>query len=260
MSTAYKIYELISEEELKNLGLRLFHGGRVDIEYHELTSKEVNAIRSVISMVEKYLSRIAPELAEDWRKHESIFIKFGGVAKALFDGKPIQVPSTPGTIGVAPLFPEAIKYTATPSSSEPAYTSYKNNSWEIDLVAGTPAYILGDGTNYYRACPTNGRRCLIVIMQDGLIEISTTPRIYQMKIWTDVESKYGAFPVHPLIEVPLEKGLHLYQYNTLGVIPIYHDTPGWMWKVLPHYSGTSKLVLLGLVFYEHEFYADTKWI
>jgi hypothetical protein len=253
-----KLDTLFSAEKAK--GITFFWGGRTEIEYVQPKPEEIAAIDACINDALSVLRKTSPSLAADYEKHRTVFHKFGGIAKAKFPGKKtITYPSQTGTIGCLPLFPQAIRYVATPSATTPAYTSYATNSWDISLTAGTAAYILGDGTNFYKASPTTEKHSLLVIIQNGLVEIGTSPKIAQMRIWTQAETKYGIWVTNPIKAIPIEPGKVLYQYNTLGVIPVYHDF-GIMWKILPDATGTSTLPLLGMVFYEHDLYSDTTWI
>jgi hypothetical protein len=169
-------------------------------------------------------------------------------------------PSVPGTLGVAWLFPQALRYAATPSASLPAYTSYKPNSWDIDITAGKPAWLLGDGTNFYKASPEAEKHSFILIFNNGVIEVGSTPSAQQFKIMTEGKRDYGIYTVEPLVEIPVEKAVAIYQYPTpLGAMFVDHNR-GVMWGFLPTRTGTATIKLLGLVFYEHDFAADFKWI
>jgi len=247
-------------EEEKRAGISLFLGGRPTVEYVELSDAERAAIDRCVNQTLAILRKTAPSLASEFERHRSIFHKFGGIAKGIFpEAKPIQFPSQAGGIGVNPIIPQAIKYAATPSSDYPCYTSYTTNKWTISLTAGTAAYIFGNGTNYYKASPTTNKHALMVIMQHGLIEIGSTPSIIQQKLWTQAESKYGIWATHPVAEIPIEPNKTIYQYNTIGVIPVYHDF-GIQWGILPAESKTATLKLVGLVFYEHDFLSDLTWV
>jgi len=95
-------------------------------------------------------------------------------------------------------------------------------------------------------------------MKDGAVEIGSTPRIQQFRLITEAETKWGIWTVYPLIEQTIEPGKTIYQYNTLGIIPVYHNF-GIKWTAMPKYTGTSILKLLGLFFYEHDFMPDLTW-
>jgi len=242
-----------------NRGIAVFTGGRENVEYSQLTEAEVSAIEDCIKMGYSLLSKVAPDIAKDFYEHLEVFIKFGGVAKALFDNKPISFPSEPGTIGVNILFPQAIKYVATPTTNAEAYTDYKTNSWEMDVTAGTPAWILGDGTNYYKASNQTNKRELFVVMQHGVIEVGPTPSIDQFIIKTQINQKYGIYTAHPLSDQPVVEGKPIYRYPTLGVIPVYPDL-GIMWGYMPRKTNTVSLRLLGVVFYEHDLFPNLTWV
>lgn len=253
-----KLEELFAEERQR--GIDIFFGGRESVEYIKPTQREIGEIEKCLNIAQSRLAKVSPTLAAEFANQKSLFIKFGGIAKALWPGtKPISFPSQTGHIGVNVLIPAFIKYYATASSTYPCYTDYTANSWNISLTAGTAAYLFGDGTNYYKASPTDEKHELIVIMQNGVVEIGSTPKIDQMRIITQAETKYGIWTVHPLIDVPIEQGKAIYQYNTIGAVPIFHDF-GIMWKVMPTVSGTSTLKLIGIAYYEHDFASDTLYI
>ncbi len=256
-ATSYKLRNLFKEEEAK---IAIFYGGREDIEYLPLTNDERAAVDKAVDQALIPLRKVSPTIASTYELHRSFFQKCAGIAKAKFPGqKTVQFPSQAGGIGAIPLIPQAVKWAVTPSATDPCYTSYKTNSWDIDLTAGTAAYILGNGTDFYKASLTAEKHSLLAICWNGLLELGSTPRLGQMRIWTQAETKYGIWSIHPLVSLPIEPGKTLYQYNTVGALIVTHDF-GIMWKVLPTATGTSTLPLLGMVFYEHDFLPDTKWV
>jgi len=247
-------------ESEKAQGISVFLGGRPTVEVVDLSPEEVAAVNKCISDTAYLLRKSAPSIAADFEKQRSLFLKFAQIAKGIFpESKPIQYPSQTGGIGVIPLIPQLIKYAATPSSTYPCYTSYPANSWDITFTAGTPAFIFGDGTNFYKASPTTNMHALLVVMQNGLVEIGTSPKIVQQRIRTSAESKYGIFATNPIAEIPVEPNKTIYQHMTLGAIPVYYDF-GIEWKVLPIQSGISTLKLIGLGFYEHDLLSDVKYV
>jgi len=245
---------------LDPLGLDIFVGGKDSVPKEDLKPEEEEAIARCVEMVARSLKKTVPSIVDDWRSHLEAFKVFGGVAKAIFpETKPISFPSQPGHIGVVPLFPQIIKYAATASSSAPAYTSYTTNKWEISLTAGTAAYIFGDGTNFYKADPQTSEHMLLVICQDGVLEVGSTPKIDQFQIYTEVSRGLGVYAAQPLADISIEPGKTIYQYPTLGIIPVYPDL-GIMWGFMPKYSGTAVIKLLGIAFVEHDYLASLKWV
>lgn len=250
----------VLEERIRPMGINVFTGGRETVAHEPLKAEEEEAVNKAVDMVARLLGKVSPDLARQFRNHLDVFKFFGGVAKAMFpESKPISFPSQEGHIGIIPLIPQVIKYVATPSATSPAYTSYNTNSWEMDLTAGTAAYIFGDGTNFYKANPATDQHTLLVVIQDGVIEVGSTPKIDQFKIYTSISQPYGIYAAQPLTDITVEPSKTIYQYPTLGAIPVYHDL-GIMWEFMPKYSGTSVIKLLGLAFVEHGFLSDLKWI
>jgi len=230
----------------------VFKGGKDVIEYTELEESEKNAIRQCINDGVELLARISPKLANDFRKHEPFFMKLGGIAKAKMDNKPITYPGESGSIGVGFLIPQAIKYTTTTP------TDFANNLWQMSVTAGATAYILGSDTAFYRTNSTEGSRHIIGIIKNGLIEIGTSPSFNQFKIISQAMTKYLPWTVHPLVEQPIEPDKPIYQYNTIGAVMLLYDF-GIKWTALPLYTRTPRVQLLGIFFYEEDFFTDTNF-
>ena len=240
--------------------LGIFTGGRETVAYDPITTDEKQAIERFFNYHSRILYNISPKIANLFNEHKSAVLKFAGVAKGLFTkSKPIKYPAESGTIGIDILMPYFIKYTASPSSSAPAYTDYTNNTWDLSLTAGTDVYFLGSSSNWYKANPQDDQNMMLVIFKDGVLEVGTTPKIDQMRIVTEINQKYSPWVVNPLVEIPVEEGKTIYQYNTLGILPVYPDL-GVKWYAMPKYSGTSTIKLLGVVFYEYDGFSDTKYI
>jgi len=266
MPTA-KVVDLFKEErEIK--GINILTLGRDTVEYEELQPAEVDAVRKAVKFYVDMVAKQAPSVARDLAeqlyftvegKHLGLAIKVAMIAKALMDSKPITFPSRVGTIGVNPLIPQFIRYVATPTADYPAYTDYPANSWDLSLTAGRNVYLFGSETNYFRYPSLAGRRAIAVIVQNGVVEVGTTPKIDQFRIISEASTQLGVFNVEPLVEVPVEAGKAVYQYPTPGAVILWNDM-GIKWYGMPIKSGVSSIRLLGLVFYEHEFMPDTKYV
>jgi len=230
------------------------------LNYVELSDDEKKWINIVFDSGVNQLRKVAPSIASDIERQRQLAINMAGVAKATFPvRKNYSFPSVPGSLGVAWLFPQGLKWVATPNASNPCYTSYMTNSWDIPVTAGTAAYILGDGTNFYKANPNTDTHTFILIFENGLIEYGSTPSIEQFQLITEGKRDYGVYTVEPLTEVPVEKNTVLYQYPTpLGAVFADHNR-GVMWGFMPRTTGTKTIKLLGLIFYEHNFMSTLKW-
>jgi hypothetical protein len=248
------------KEELDK-GIPVFFGDRESVPYAELEAEEKRAIQKVFNYGLAQLRRVSPKIASDIEPQLSLAIKVAGIFKDMLpEKKTYTFPSQTGSLGVAWIFPQAVRYAATPDATKPCYTSYKANSWDIDLTAGTNAWLFGDGTNFYRSSPTTGAHSALLIFNNGIIEVGSTPKTEQFRLIAEGYTKYGIYTVAPIVEERIEEGRLIYQYPTpLGAVPIFYDK-GIMWGFKPRASGTATIKLLGLVFYEHDFAPDLKWV
>jgi hypothetical protein len=228
-----------------------------------LNDREVRVVLEVFRQGVDVLRRTLPEVARDIERQVNLAVLAAGLAKGAFNATiNYAFPATTGTLGVAWLFPQTIRYVATPSPTAPAYTSYKLNSWDIDVVAGTPAYIFGGpgAEQFYRASPAINARAFILVFENGLLQIGTSPAVEQFHLISEARGDLGAYTVQPVVEVPIEKNLAVYQIPTpLGALPIDHNQ-GIKFSFLPRVTGTITLKLLGLVFYEIDFFKTFKWV
>jgi type II secretory pathway pseudopilin PulG len=228
-----------------------------------LNDREVRVVLEVFRQGVDVLRRMLPEVARDIERQVNLAVLAAGLAKGAFNATiNYAFPPTTGTLGVAWLFPQAIRYATTPSPTAPAYTSYKPNSWDIDVTAGTPAYIFGGpgATEFYRASPTPNARAFILVFENGLIQVGTAPAVEQFHLISEARGDLGAYTVQPLVEIPIEKNLAVYQIPTpLGALLIDHNQ-GVKFSFLPRVTGTITLKLLGLVFYEIDFFKTFKWV
>ncbi len=251
---------LTAEELVKMAGVSVAVMDR-SVSYVDLTPIEEQALRRVFTYGIQHLKKVAPSIAVDIERQYSFAKTAAGIAKATFPvRKNLAFPCTPGTICVAWLFPQGIKYAATPSATAPCYTSYSANSWDIPITAGTPAYLFGDGTNFYKANPATDQKTFVAIFENGLVEVGTTPSTDQFIFMTEGKRDLGVYTVEPLVEIPVERNVAIYQYPTpYGATFIDHLT-GVMWGFMPRRSGVATIKIIGLLFYEYDFLKTLKWV
>jgi len=226
-----------------------------------LDSSEVDAVLKVLNEGLNHLRRVAPQVYDaivnpaTGASLEKFVLTFAAVAKAQFPTqKPYSFPSVPGKLGVAWLIPQAIKYGTT------VPTSYSNNSWDITITAGTKAYLLGSDTAYYVTSSTTNAYSAMLVFYNGLVEFGTTPSAQQFRLISQSKTDYGIYTAEPLVDIPVEKGKSIYLYSTpMGALYVDYNT-GVKWYFMPTRSGTSTIKMLGLVFYEHNFLADTVYL
>jgi hypothetical protein len=238
-------------------GLNFFFGGRKTITWNTITPEEEQNISKLIDTNAAILAKKLPSVASEFLSQKSAFLKWAGVAKGMFPvSKPITYPSQPGTIGVAMLFPQAINYPGSTQS-----TGYTPDSWNISTTAKTNAFLYGSSTTFFRNSSTNASspgtgHAISVVMQNGLIEYSTTPKLTQeWRILTEAASEYGIYVGEPLMDVQINQYINAYQYPTLGQIPIWFDL-GTRWYYGPLATGVDSIRQIGLVYYEHELFPD----
>lgn len=254
----------VSIEDIK-AGIPIAALDRRELSYVELSDTEKKTISYVFDNLVASLRKVSLSVAADIEPQKELAINMAGVAKATFPvRKNYAFPSVPGSLGVAPLFPQGLKWVSSPSSSDPCYTSYTNNSWDITVTAGTASYLLGSvsgGTEYYyRANPNTEKHTFILIFDKGVIEVGSTPSIDQFQMLTEGKRDYGIYTVSPLVDIPLETGKVIYQYPTpLGAVFVSHDR-GMIWRFMPRTSGTKTIKLIGLIYYEHDFMSNLKWV
>jgi hypothetical protein len=257
----------------------LFEGGRSTVSVASLAPNEAGAVTMAFNQGLAILRKVAPSIAAEMQNQLPVALAMATLAKGTLSStgavKQITYPSQVGTIGVNWLFPQAVKYIATASATNPAYTDYSNDSWNIPLTAGSLANILGSGTltantppttvgtvainNRYQACSLQNQHEFWFVFQNGLLEIGSTPAIEQWHIETAQANQYGIYTTSPINEQPIEMNKAIYQYNTLGVIPVYFDS-GINWYGLPQTTQTSQLKLLGMTFYEHDLFPTVQTI
>lgn len=244
-----------------DIGISVYTAGRSSLVYEPLSPEEQLAVRKVFRTGLTQLEDISPKIASKIRPQEDLAVTIAGVFKAMLpEKKTYTFPSRVGGLGAVWLFPQAVRWAATPSGADPCYTSYSTNSWNIPVTAGMAAYFFGSSANFYRSNPNTGRHSVNLVFQDGVVEIGSTPRIDQYRIVAQGEEKYGIYTVVPVVEVPIEENKVLYLHRTpMGAVPITYDL-GIRWSFMPNASGTSTIKLLGMVFYEHDFAPDLAWV
>lgn len=256
------VEELFLEERQRDIPVAALN--RRTVSYVDLAPAEAEAVNRVFDSIVKHLRKVSPAIAADIEVQRSLALKMAGVAKATFPvRKNYQLPSVPGSLGVAPLFPDGLKYAATPSSTYPCYTDYATHTWNITFSAtpGTAAYLLGSSAAFYRASPTTNQHSFVLIFNNGVIEVGSTPKAEQFQLLSEGKQDYGAYAVEPLVEVNVEPNKAIYQYPTpLGALWVDFQS-GVRWSLMPREAGaTATIKLLGMIFFEHDFFSTLKYV
>jgi len=258
--TQIRVKDLFAEE-ITN-GVKMFMGGRDTYDYERLTDEEADSIHLAFDKNLKRIENVSPKLAANMRPQREAFVKWAGIAKATFpETKSFSYPAVAGGLGADWITPELYKYSTSPAAAAAtnSYSDYNGTtaaftSFDLTLTAGTARYVAGNvtETNFYKGCATTDKHSFVVIAQDGLVELGTTPKVNMMKFSTQLQTKYQWISMSPSLTQTMEDYRAIYQYDTPGMIPMDHNV-GTLIKVMPTVSGTTTLVPLGMVFYEYDF-------
>jgi len=191
----------------------------------------------------------------------SLLVAYFKASRLLTDKELVDVVRS-NNIGIAPLTPQAIKYSTTGAGSN---TGYNTNSWDIPVTAGTPAYILGGSgatafykTSDYGAAGNQDRKHLIAVFPSGYFEVGSTPTTDQFLFESEEKRDIAPFIMPPFTDVSLKLSEPIYQYDLPGFF--VDDVKGIKISFMPRQTKTMQLRLLGVVIYEYNFFSGLKWV
>lgn len=232
-------------------------GMSVDLPYQRYTTEEEMYFNLFYDDLVSDLAKM-PEIAELFVKKKGMVRVLGEIFKAKLEITKTFRGSFPGAneLGVKVLAPFDIRYVATADATNPAYSQYDLNKWTISFTAGTAKYLLSDGTNYYRPSPGTGTKAMIIVL--GIVEVGTAPAINQHKLKGERGPDY-CIGIEPIVDIQTQKNIPACVYKIPGVLPVFYDY-GVMWGVMPIISRAADLRLLGVTFYEYDYYKALKWV
>jgi hypothetical protein len=242
-------------------GIRVFTGGRDLVDIADMASDERDAVYYCFDQNVKKIENVSPKLAASIRPQREAMVKFAQIAKGTFpENKNYSYPGQSGGLAVDFLSPALFGYGDATAVGITQYVGIdgsigttQNRTWDMPLVAGTSKYICGNSSStYYKGCATTSKHSYVVLFQDGIIEIGTTPKIDQIHFKSELMDKYTPIQMQPLLNQSIEEGRSIFQYTTPGIIPISHQT-GVNIQIHPLYTGTAYMPLLGMCFYETDF-------
>ena len=244
---------------LLSKGVFVFSPSKSTIPFVNLSSSEEAALENYLGLqldVLQYQSPVLYKIAKN-----QIEAGLVDVAAGIFKGKlqgngTFSFPAQPGQLGITFLIPQIVNYNQTS-----APTGYANkDTWSLPTTAGTAAYILGNASTFYMSSSTPTQRAMLVIFQDGLIEVGSTPSFRQLQVITQVNESYGPMGVEPLVDVEVEKGKNLYAYPTPGAIIVPYDV-GVKLLAMPYRTNTNgeEVRLFGVALYEYNFFSSLLW-
>jgi len=100
----------------------------------------------------------------------------------------------------------------------------------------------------------------MVMFQNGLVEVGTTPSFRQIQVLTQVNESYGPMGVEPAVDLEVEKGKNLYVYPTPGALIVPYDV-GVKLLAMPYRTNPNgeEVRLVGVLLYEYNFFANLLW-
>lgn len=236
-------------------GIDIVAGGRNTVDYIEPSDEEQEIVRTIFENRAHQIKRISTAVYDSLMPQMEVFVKMAGIAKAVFpENRPIRYPSESGAIGCDFInLPHYIKYGT--DTNDKSLSDYEDGTFNIACEnKGDIKYILGSSNDWYRASPKSDAHSLLVFAKDGLLEIGSTPMFNQIQVTTEIQQKYAPITVNPLNQLlPVEEDKPIYQYPTLGVVPVYHNL-GVRMAAKAVRTGTATVVPIGMIFYEHDFY------
>ena len=258
----------LSLEELRKtasaVGIRtVILGGRETVNAVKLDSEEIKDAKNFISYLVSSYSRISPKLASLVEKHSEIIVKAIEIYKAIaardIGEKRFAFPPRSDTISAAPISPQFIRYVATASADDPAYSDYPLNSFDLSLSAGTPRHLYGTSTDYWSGKSKTKGPIMHVIFEDGIIEIGSTPKIIEVLAEFEDWRMLGALWEPYIVREAIEVGRMIYQYQTPGVLFVLPDRK-FRLGVMPDKTGTSTVIPVGIALYYVENFKSLTWI
>ena len=218
-------------------------GSEAEVIIEPLTEREEAAIRAWLGYQIDHLARISPKLADDFKKELEVIMRIAEIFKAetkkTYNTLTPHMPK-PAEIGVNLLIPQF----------------FGRNNHAIDVTAGTPAFLWGSGTAFFKTDSTVERRFMIYIPAGGIIHIGDTPVTKQFKFEAEGVS-YAPFTVHPLVIQSIELERTIYQYPMHAFLLDWKI--GTKLSFMPERTGTVEFEIIGVVFYERDAYSDLTW-
>ena len=244
-------------------GIGVVLGDMKTQEGEALDANERRAIELALNYIKRVYARISPKLAMLFDTHKQFVLSAASVYKrkalkanvaADFD-----FPPKLGRLAVAPIAPQLIRYVATPSATDPAYSDYALNSFTIMFgSAGETKYLFGSDANYWKGLSETKGPIMHVVFEDGLIEIGTSPKVDQIYIEFDGWNMLGTFFQPEAVKLPIEESKPVYQYTHPAFVTI--PDRGIKVAVLGEVAGDSILVPVGVTFYFVDKFKTLTWI
>ena len=213
-----------------------------EVDTEPLREVELTALRNTLEFYREKIEDVSPKLARYWSRAYPAFEAGASILKGVTGGEKTfstgRIDDMSGALCGRFIIPE----------------DFGKTDFSVSVTKGTLAYLWGDGTNYFTPSTTVNKRCVIVIMQHGIVYIDEKP-IGEQYHFIGKEKIYYPF-VSPLTdEQSVEENKLIYASYTPGNI-ILPPRAGSMMAVMPEVTGTKKYALFGMAFFERDYYAE----
>ncbi len=262
------------EPEITN-GLRIYTDPcrKHSLPFVRFTSRTEDLLLQEIRSNIKSVDDVCPNIACQMTEQGTAFGKWAGFVLAEWDRQPEDIFTCGHLLKENSIFfgwisPNMVKYVRMPTEHHACFSDYGYDSFEMRVIAGDPAYLLGDKNFYYRTSSEPGERCALVLAEDGFAECGNSGNNIE-SLWIEFEGDKTRFPViqNSIGKLPKQQPasrkwtvldsmgretLELFQYRTGWMIFIPPGVGIKMW-VVPSKTGMIKPIPLGFGFCEDGF-------
>jgi len=214
-----------------------------EIDVADLTGDEEAAIYETLDLIAEKIGAISTKLERWWRDTYPAFIAGAAVLKAVTGGEKTfssaRIDDMAGQLCGSFIIPE----------------DFGKTDFTVNITKGTAAYLWGDGTNYFTPSTTVNKRCVIVVMKNGIVYLDEKP-IGEQFWFIGKENTYYPWRSPIVDEQSLEEDRLIYASYTPAPM-LLPPRSGSMLKVMPERTATgAKYYIFGMAFFERDYYTD----
>jgi len=230
-----KVAEVLSEYGVRSAIMPV---DEVDIE--PLREGEIAALRNTLEFYREKIEDVSPKLARYWSRNYPAFEAGAAILKGMTGGEKTfstgRIDDMAGALCGRFIIPE----------------DFGKTDFSIDVTKGTLAYLWGSDTTFFTPSTAVNKRCVIVIMQNGIVYLDEKP-IGEQYHFIGKEKTYYPY-VSPITDgQSLEENKLIYASYTPGAI-ILPPRAGSKLAVMPEVTGAKKYYLFGMAFFERDYY------
>mgnify|MGYP000442137821 CR=1 FL=1 len=239
-------------------------GGIPEVEGETLSPQEEKAVLAGVEFGRRIYERISPKLAVLFDRYAPLVLEAAKIYKRIALRAQVAAefawPPQLDKLAAVPIAPQLIRYVASPSDNDPAFSDYQLNTFKISFTTpGETKYLFGSSNKYWRGISATRGPIMHVIFKDGLIEIGTSPKVDQVYIEFEGWDMLGTVFQPEVVKIPIETDRPVYQYGLPGPIVVMADR-GFRMAVMGESAGDSIIVPVGISFYYVSKFKNLTWI